>query len=152
MDSVSGSVSGIGLYEFSDLYGLDWVLLHSTCRFLSMSFPPLVLLNSHLRRLVQIVCMVFHCTVATPKFNILDYTTYPDLVIITEQDLAFFMMSWFAPQWLLGSRRFTNRLHSNLDIEVPEKVIATFSAGLKYISPIAMKKSLMKESWAEFLD
>jgi hypothetical protein len=37
-----------------------------------------------------------------------------------------------------------------LDLEIPEKVIGTFSAGLKYISPIAMKKLLVKESWIEF--
>ena len=77
-----------------------------------------------------------------PKFNIFDYTTYPDLVVKMEQDLAFMVLSRFAPKWLLACRRFTNRLHSNLEIEVPQKVVNTFLAGLKYISPIAMKKSL----------
>ena len=37
-------------------------------------------------------------------------------------------------------------------MEVPKEVVDTFSAGLKYLSPIAMKKSLMKESWIEFCD
>jgi hypothetical protein len=39
-----------------------------------------------------------------------------------------------------------------LKIEVPKEVVDTFSAGLKYLSPIAMKKSLVKVSWAEFCE
>ena len=96
--------------------------------------------------------MIHQSSTATPKFNYFDYTTYPDLVVRVEQDLLFMVMSRFAPRWLLGSCRFTNRLHSNLDIEVPKIVVDTFSAGLKYLTPIAMKKSLVKESWTEFCD
>jgi len=87
-----------------------------------------------------------------PKINIFDHTTYPDISIYCEQDILFPVLSRFTPEWLLRSRWFTNQLHSNLDIDIPSKVISTFSAGLKYISPIAMKKSLVKESWAEFCD
>jgi len=87
-----------------------------------------------------------------PKINIFDHTTYLEISIYCEQDILFPVLSHFAPEWLLGSRRFTNRLHSNLDLDVPKRVIDTFSAGLKYISPIAMKKSLVKELWAEFCD
>src|SRR5258706_11456083 len=127
-----------------------------------MSFPLYVLpsrlafgpslLDPRLRPLVQLCCLVHVFSTATPKFNYFDYTTYPDLVVKVEQDLLFMVMSRFAPEWLLRSRRFTNRLHSNLDIEVPKIVVDTFSAGLKYISPIAMKKSLLKEAWTEFCD
>ena len=75
---------------------------------------------------------------------------YTTVSVKLEQDFLFMVFSQFAPQWLLGSRRFTNRLHSNLDIEVPKEVVNTFSAGLKYISPIAIKKSIVKELWNEF--
>ena len=102
--------------------------------------------------LVRLVCVVFSILHATPKFNILDYTTYPHLVVYMEQDLAFKVMSLFAPEWLLSCHRFTNCLHSNLEINVPQEVVNTFSAGVKYLSPIAMKKSLVKESWCEFTD
>jgi hypothetical protein len=151
-DSATGSVSSVGKYAFSDVYGLDWDLLVSDCRFLCLSFPPSILLNRRLLPLVQICLVVFSCITAVPKFNILDYSTYPDISTLVEQDLLFLVISRFAPDWLVGSRRFTNRLHNNLDLEIPEKVIGTFSAGLKYISPIAMKKSLVKESWIEFCD
>ncbi len=100
--------------------------------------------------LVQLCCLVHVLSTAMPKFNYFDYTTYPDLVVKVEQDLLFMVLSQFAPEWLLGSCRFTNHLHSNLDIEVPKIVVDTFSAGLKYLLPIAMKKSLVKESWTEF--
>ena len=48
----SGSVSPSRLYEFSDSYGLDWALLIDECRFLCMSFPASVLLDSRLVPLV----------------------------------------------------------------------------------------------------
>ena len=153
MDSASAcSVSHSGLWDFLGLYDLDWTLFATSCCFLCMSFPPAILLNPHLRRLVQLVCVVFEFSTSKPKFNYFDYTTYPDLVVRVEQDLLFMVMSRFAPKWLLGSCRFTNRLHSNLEIEVPKEVVDTFSAGLKYLSPIAMKKSLVKESWSEFCE
>ena len=103
-------------------------------------------------RLVQLCCVIFSFIHVDPKINIFDYTTYPDLSVLMEQDFFFLVLSRFAPGWLIGSRRFTNRLHSNLEIEVPKYVIDSFSAGLKYLSPIAMKKSLVKVSWAEFCD
>jgi hypothetical protein len=149
MDS-SGSFPGIGKYVFLDMYGLDWDLLVSDCRFLCLSFPPSILLNRCLLPLIQICLVVFSCISTMPKFNILDYSTYPDISTMVEQDLLFLIISRFAPNWLVGSHRFTNCLHNNLEIEVPEKVIRTFSARLKYISPIAMKKSLVKELWIEF--
>jgi hypothetical protein len=148
----SGSVSGLGLYTFSDMYGLDWDLLVCGMRFLCVSYPPSILLDSSLRPLIQVCSLVYSLATAVPKFNIFDHATYPFLSTIVEQDLLHLIVSRFAPQWLLGSRRFTNQLHSNLDIEIPSKVVGTFSAGLKYISPIAMKKSLVKESWIEFCD
>ena len=40
-----GLVSGLGRYEFSDLYRLDWALLTGSCRFLCMASPPSILLN-----------------------------------------------------------------------------------------------------------
>ena len=40
-DSVS--VSGLGLFDFSDSYGLDWALLVTDMRFLCMSYPPSIL-------------------------------------------------------------------------------------------------------------
>jgi len=141
-----------GLYGFLDLYGLDWLLLTGDLRFLCMSFPPHVLLNERLVPLVHLCCVLYSLFHATPKINIFDYTTYPDLVVYMEQDLALMVLSRFAPEWLLGCRRFTNVLHSNLEIELPKTVVDTFSAGLKYLSPIAMKKSLVKESWCEFTD
>src|SRR5258706_11871586 len=145
-------VCTFGLFSFFDVYGLDWVLLSGTCRFLCMSLPPVSILNSRLRPLVQICCLVHVFSTTTPKINIFDYTTYPDLVVKVEQDLLFMVMSRFAPEWLLGSRRFTNRLHSNLDIDVPKIVVDTFSAGGKYLSPIVIKKILVKESWTEVFD
>jgi hypothetical protein len=151
-DSTMGPVSVYGRGEFSNLYGLDFDLLRTDCRFLCLSFPPSVLLDRRLRLLVQLCCVVISCTTAVPKFNILDYTTYPDCVTLVEQDLLFLVLSRFAPKWLLSCRRFTNVQHHNLEIEVPGKVIGTFSAGQKYISPIAMKKSLVKDSWTEFTD
>src|SRR5258706_836978 len=152
-DSASARlVSRFGLYDFFQLYDLDWTLLASTCHFLCSSFSPSILLNPRLRSLVQVCCLVFVFSTASPKINIFDHTTYPDLVVRVEQDLLFMVMSRFAPKWLLGCRRFTNRLHSNLEIELPQKVVDTFSAGLKYLSPIAMKKSLVKDSWSEFCD
>ena len=152
-DSASAcSVSLFGLYDFSELYDLDWVLLIDLCRFLCLSFPPSTLLNSRMVRLVQLCCVIFSCIHVTPKFNIFDYTTYPDLSVRMDQDFLFMVLSRFAPVWLLGSQRFTNCLHSNLEIEVPKHVIDSFSVGLKFISPIAMKKSLVKESWIEFCD
>ena len=151
MDSASASpVSRFGLYDFSELYDLDWTLFATTCCFLCLSFPPSILLNRHLVRLVQLCCVVYELSTSSPKFNIFDYTTYPDLVVRVEQDFLFMLLSRFAPEWLLSSRRFTNRLHSNLEIEVPKMVVDTFSAGLKYLSPIAIKTSLVKESWTEF--
>ena len=142
-------MSPSGLYEFLDLYGLDWALLTGECCFLCMSFPTSVLMDFRLVLLVHLCCVVYCLLHAMPKFNIFDYTTYPDLVVKMEQDLAFMVMSWFAPKWLLGCHRFTNHLHSNLEIEVLSHVVNTFSAGLKYILPIAMKKSLVKESRSE---
>jgi hypothetical protein len=149
-DIVSSSSSGIGLFEFSDSYGLSWVTLFSTCRFLSMSFSPSILLDRRLRRLAQFCCLVYECTIASPKINILDYSTYPDISVLIEFDILFTVMSRFAPKWLLSSRRFTNRLHSNVDIDIPKEVIGTFSAGLKYISPIYINKNLVKEAWSDF--
>jgi len=134
------------------MYGLDWNLLTGSMRFLCSPFPPSTLLHKRLRSLVQICCLVFACTISVPKINIFDHTTYPEIVTMIEQDLLFMFMSRFAPEWLLSSRRFTNQLHYNIDIEVPKKVIDTFSVGLKYISPIALKKSLVKESWNEFCE
>ena len=52
-DSSAALVSGIGLYDFSELYGLDWALLTGLCRFLCMSFPPSSLLHPRLRSDVQ---------------------------------------------------------------------------------------------------
>ena len=147
-DSVS--VSPSGLYEFLDLYSLDWALLNGDCQFLCMSFPASVLLNSALVPVVCMCCVIYTLIHAMPKLNILDYTTYPDLVIYMDQDLAFMVLSQLAPKWLLGCHRFTNHLHSNLEVKVPQKVVNTFLAGLKYILPIAMKKSVVKESWCEF--
>ena len=86
-DSVS--VSHSGLYEFSDLYSLDWALLTGLCRFLCLSFPASVLTDFRLVPLVRLCCVMYSLLHATPKFNIFDYTTYPDLVIKMEQDLAF---------------------------------------------------------------
>src|SRR6266853_9600 len=63
-----------------------------------------------------------------------------------------FVTSRFAPEWLLSVRRFTNRLHSNLEVQMPKEVVDTFTAGLKYLSPIAMKKSLVKVSWNDFCE
>ena len=128
-----------GLYDFLELYGLDWTLLTGMCRFLCLSFPASTLLDLRLVLLVRLCCVVYSLLHAMPKYNIFNYTTYPDLVVKMEQDLAFTVMSRFAPKWLLGCCRFTNRLHSNLEIEVPSHVVDTFLAGLKYISPIAMK-------------
>src|SRR5258706_8207551 len=51
-------VSTFGLFSFFDVYGLDWVLLSGTCRFLCMSLPPVSILNSCLRRLIQLCCLV----------------------------------------------------------------------------------------------
>ena len=103
-DSASAcSVSLFGLYDFSELYDLDWILLSTHMRFLCMSFPPSTLLNSRLVRLVQLVCIVFSCLYHDPKFNIFDYTTYPDLSVRVEQDLLFLILSRFAPDWLVGS-------------------------------------------------
>ena len=144
-------VSRLGLFEFNDLYGLDWALLSAECRFLCMSLPPYVLLDDRLAPLVRL-CLVMYSSLCVTKINVFDYTTYPDLIIYVEQDIALKILSRFAPEWLLGCRRFTNQLHSNLDINVPKEVVDTFSAGLKYLSPIAMKKSLVKESWCEFTD
>ena len=144
------SVSRYGSLDFAIEYGLDWDLLVTDCRFLCLSFPPSSLLNDRLRPLVQICCLVYALVVSRPKINIFDYTTYPDLSVRIEQDLLFLVLSRFAPEWLLGSKRFTNRLHTNLEIEVPKTVVDTFSAGLKYISPIAIKKSIVKASWYEF--
>jgi len=145
-------MSVYGLSGFSGLYGLDWTQLATTCRFLCLSLSPSVVLDSRLRSLVQVCCLVHVFSTATPKINIFDHTTYPDLVVRVEQDLLFMIMSRFAPKWLLGCRRFTNRLHSNLIVEVPKEVVDTFSAGLKYLSPIAMKKSIVKVSWSELCE
>jgi len=148
MDSVS--VSQFGLYEFLDLYRLDWALLSGDLCFLCTSFPPHVLLNERLVPLVRLCCVLYSCLHSTPKINIFDYTMYPDLLVYMEQDLALMVLSRFAPEWLLGCHRFTNALHSNLEIELPKTVVDTFLAGLKYLLPIAMRKSLVKESWCEF--
>ena len=108
-DSASAcSVSCFGPYEFSDLYCLDWVLLITDCRFLCLSFPPSCILNTHLCSLIQLSCLVYALSTASPKFNIFDHMTYPDLSVKLEQDFLFMVFSRFAPQWLLGSRRFTN--------------------------------------------
>jgi len=144
-------VSGLGLFDFSDLYGLDWVLLTGDMHFLCLSYPTSILLDRLLCPLIQVCCLAFTLCSSVPKFNIFDHTTYPLISTLIEQDLLS-LMSWFAPQWLLGSCRFTNWLHSNLEQEVPKEVIRTFSAGMKFISPIAMKKSLVLESWEEFCD
>jgi hypothetical protein len=152
----SGFSFGFGFwYRTVRVFGFVWFgldLLTGDMRFLCMSSPPSILLNCRLAPLVQFCCLVFSISTTMPKYNIFDYTTYPHLSTLVEQDLLFLVTSRFAPQWLLGSRRFTNSLHSNLEIAIPDKVVGTFSAGLKYISPIAMKKSLVKESWNDFCD
>src|SRR5258706_495533 len=84
--------------------------------------------------------------------SIFSTTPHPDLVVRVEQDLLFTVLCRFTPEWLLGCRRFMNCQHSNLEKEVPKEVIDTFSAGLKYLSPIAMKKSIVKVSWSEFCE
>ena len=89
----SAPVSFSGLYEFSDLYGLDWALLSGLCRFLCLSFPPSVLMDSCLVPVVCLCCVIYSLLHAAPKFNIFDYTTYPDLVVRMEQDLAFMVLS-----------------------------------------------------------
>ena len=149
-DSVS--VSGLSVFDFSDSYGLDWTLLTGDMHFLCMSYPPSILLDHLLHPLVQVCCLAFALCSSVLKFNIFDHTTYPLISTLIEQDLLFMVMSQFAPQWLLGSHRFTNWLHSNLEFEVPKEVIGTFLAGMKSILPIAMKKSLVLESWNEFCD
>src|SRR5258706_491981 len=104
-DSASArSVSLFGLYDFFELYDLDWTLLASTCRFLCSSFSPSILLNPRLHRLVQLCCLVHEFSTSSPKINIFYYTTYPDLVVRVEQDLLFMVMCRFAPKWLLGCR------------------------------------------------
>ena len=82
----SGSVSPSRLYEFSDSYGLDWALLIDECRFLCVSFPTSVLLDSRLVPLVRLCCVVMSLLHAVPKFNIFDYTTYPDLVTLRSEE------------------------------------------------------------------
>ena len=87
--ALAGSMSTFGLSSFRTLYDLDWTSLCNTCRFLCSSFPPSTLLNERLCRLVQIICVIFEISTSTPKFNIFDYTTYPDLSVKVEQDLLF---------------------------------------------------------------
>src|SRR5258706_5495417 len=153
MDSASAClVSVFGMFLFYEWTGMELSLSCGLCHFLCSTLLPISLLDSRLHPLIQICCLDFVLSTSTPKFNYFDYTTYLDLVIKVEQDLLFMVMSWFAPRWLLGSCRFTNQLHSNLDIEVPQMVVDTFLVGGKYLSPIVMKKSLVKESWTEFCD
>ena len=60
-DSVStGSVFWSGLYDFLQLYGLDWGLLMGLFRFLCMSFSPSILLHVRLVLLIQL-CSVMFC-------------------------------------------------------------------------------------------
>ena len=86
-------VSPSGLYDFLKLYRLDWALLSGLCHFLCSSFPASVLMNDHLVPLVCLCCVVYSLLHASPRFNIFDYTTYPDLIVKMEQDLAFMVLS-----------------------------------------------------------
>ena len=142
--------SGFGLYDFSEFYGLSWMFLFGPGHFLTHAYPPHILLNNRLVRFVSVCCFVYECTITVPKINIFDATTYPDIVTSIDYDLAFMVLSRFAPEWLLGSKRFTNHLHSNLNIEIPDNVSGSLSAGAKYISPISINKSLVMECWDDF--
>ena len=93
---------------------------------------------------------LYECSIAVPKMDIFDSNTYPDLVTMIDNDIALSILSRFAPEWLLGSKRFTNQLHSNLKFSILEEIIGSLSAGAKYIHPISFKKSLVRDAWDDF--
>jgi hypothetical protein len=144
------SKTGLGLYDFSELYGLSWCALFSNMSFLTHAFPPCVLLHPRLVRWVSMCVFIFDCTITIPKINIFDANTYPDTVTMIDNDIALSVLSRFAPEWLLGSMRFTNQLHSNLNVNIPKEIIGSLSAGAKYIRPISFKKSLVRDAWDDF--
>src|SRR6202789_4029788 len=119
-------------------------------KFLTHAFPPCVLLDSRLVRLVSLVCFMNECSITVPKINIFDHKTYPDIVTSIEYDVSLMVLSRYAPKWLLGSKRFTNDLHMNIETDVPTSVIGSLSAGAKYLPPISLDKSLVMDAWDDF--
>jgi hypothetical protein len=136
-----------GEYMFNDMYSLDLSDLRRYMSFLFSSIPPSVLLDRRLDSVAPVLCYIFIVQCTSPKINIFDANTYPNLIVRIDFDIAVQVMCRFAPSWLLGSCRFTSRLHTNLEIDLPKEVVENLSAGLKFINPIEMKKGLVIDAW-----
>jgi hypothetical protein len=136
-----------GEYMFNDVYSLDLSEIRRYMSFLFSSVPPSVLLDCRLDSIVPVMCFIFITQCILPKINIFDANTYPNLIVRIDYDIAVQVMCRFAPSWLLGSCRFTSRLHTNLEIDLPKEVVENLSAGLKFINPIEMKKGLVIDAW-----
>jgi hypothetical protein len=123
----------------------------STCSFLLSFYPLVLILNLGLRDSIQLCSFLYqvHVLPSHWKINIFDYTTYPLIVTYMPREISLFMLSFSAPEWLLGSQVYTQTIHTNMNISIPQEVIDPLAAGLKYIWPIGLSGKKVRSSWEQ---
>jgi len=114
--------------------------------FLPFSSVVNVSLCSHIQ-----VCIYFFQVhvLSSCQLNIFDYNTYPLIVTYMPHEIALFLLTFSAPDWLLGSRVYTKAVHTNMNISIPSEVTAPLSVGLKYLWPIGISTQKVKSAWEE---
>jgi hypothetical protein len=96
----------------------------------------------------QICSYFFQVHVASRRnINIFDYTTYPPIATYMPREILLFLLSFSAPDWLLGSQVYTRAVHSNMSISIPQEVIDPLAVGLKYLWPIGHSTDMVKLAW-----
>ena len=116
-----------------------------------LDFSPFSLvMDLSLRTLFQLCSFLFQVhIVSRRKINIFDYTTYPQIVTYMPREISLFLLTFSAPDWLLGSKVYTRAVHTNLSISLPTEVIDPLSVGLRYLWPIGPSGEKVKSAWDE---
>ena len=147
---------GLACDDWDSFSGLPCTNSSSECTscatrsFLSSFYPLSLIMNLQLRTQIQICAYYFqvHVLSSRRKLNIFDYTTYPSIVTYMPREIVLFLVSFSAPDWLLGSQCYTRRIHTNMNISIPQEVIDPLAAGLKYIWPIGYSGKKVEQAWS----
>jgi hypothetical protein len=123
----------------------------STCSFLLLFYPLVLITNLGLHDSIQLCSFLYqvHVLPSHWKINIFDYTTYPLIATYMPCEISLIMLSFSAPEWLLGSQVYTWTIHTNMSISIPQEVIDPLAAGLKYIWPIRLSSKKVRLSWEQ---
>ena len=88
---------------------------------------------------------------AQAPFRYDDHRTYPDslLTVPLPQAAAFILVR--TPMIVLESLRYRASIHT-IECELPCELSLHLSAGLKYMLPTVYDKTLISQSWDDFVD